>query len=78
MERRKIESAALFITILGTMLIMPPLALLFQDARRFAGIPVEVIYLFVIWAALILAAWWLGRNLPRDSMFEAPPSEDDR
>lgn len=77
MERRKIVSAALFITILGTMLIMPPLARLFEDELRIAGIPVKVIYLFVVWAALIVGAWWLGRNLPSETPAVASP-EDER
>ena len=75
MERRKIESAALFITIFGAMLILPPLVTLFQDSQRLAGIPFEVIYLFVAWAALVLGAWWLGRNLPREN---GTTPEDER
>jgi hypothetical protein len=75
MERGKLESAALFLTILGAMLIMPPLALLFQIERRFLGVPAEVIYLFVVWAGMIFGAWWLGRHLPRDRESETP--EDD-
>lgn len=66
MDRGKVESAALFLTLLGAMLIMPPLAILFQVERRLLGIPVEVIYLFVAWAGLVLGARWLGRNLPRE------------
>ena len=71
MDRRKLESAALFLTIAGALLIMPPLAVVFQIQRRIFGIPAEVIYLFVAWALLILGAWWLGRRLPRQS------AEDD-
>jgi hypothetical protein len=75
MDRRKLESAALFLTIFGAMLIMPPLALLFQIERRLFGIPLEVIYLFVVWAALVAAAGWLGRHLPREP--EAEGREDE-
>ena len=75
MDRRKLESAALFLTIFGAMLIMPPLAVLFQIERRVFGLPAEVIYLFVAWAALVVAAWWLGRHLPREP--EAESGEDD-
>jgi hypothetical protein len=74
-DRRKLESAALFLTILGAMLIMPPLALLFQVERRFLGIPMEVIYLFMVWLLLVAGAWWLGKRLPHDS--EARRREDD-
>jgi hypothetical protein len=78
MERRKLESAALFLTIAGALLIMPPLALVFQVHRRFLGIPIEVIYLFLAWAALIAGAWWLGKRLPSDSatLQDRKPPED--
>jgi hypothetical protein len=75
MDRRKLESAALFLTILGAMLIMPPLAVVFQIERRFFGLPAEVIYLFLAWAALVASAWWLGKRLPREP--EADSREDD-
>ena len=71
MDRRKLESAALFLTIVGALLIMPPLAVVFQIERRVFGLPAEVIYLFIVWLLLILGAWWLGKRLPRQS------SEDD-
>jgi hypothetical protein len=75
MDRRKLESAALFLTILGAMLIMPPLATVFQIERRIFGLPAEVIYLFLAWAALVAGAWWLGKRLPREP--EAENREDD-
>jgi uncharacterized membrane protein YccC len=76
MDRRKLESAALFLTIFGAMLIMPPLALLFQLEQRFFGIPAEVIYLFVVWAGLVAGARWLGHRLPREPAAE-PSAQDD-
>jgi hypothetical protein len=76
MERRKLESAALFLTLFGAMLILPPLALLFQLERRFLGIPAEVIYLFLCWVALVAGAFWLSRRLPREPEAE-PASEDE-
>jgi hypothetical protein len=71
MDRRKLESAALFLTLAGALLIMPPLAVVFQIQRRVFGVPAEVIYLFVVWALLVVGAWWLGRCLPRQ------PAKDD-
>src|SRR5690606_40596340 len=69
MERRKLESAALFLTIFGAMLIMPPLVLLFNATTRVFGIPTEVIYLFAVWLTLIAATRWfsqIGRASCRD------------
>lgn len=74
MERRKLVSAALFLSVLGVLLILPPIAVLFQIERRFLGVPLELIYLFVCWAGLIGAAFWLGERLPREA---EPPATDD-
>lgn len=76
MERRKLESAALFISLLGVLLILPPLAVMFQLERRFLGVPLEVIYLFVCWLTLIGAAYWLGRKLPREPEADLPSEGD--
>jgi hypothetical protein len=76
MERRKLESAALFLSLLGVLLILPPLAVLFQLERRVLGVPFELIYLFLCWLVLIAGAFWLGRKLPREAEAE-PPSEGE-
>lgn len=76
MERRKLESAALFLSLLGVLLILPPLAVVFQLERRILGVPLEVIYLFVCWLGLIAAAFWLGHRLPREAEAEPPPEDE--
>lgn len=71
MERRKLVSAALFLTLAGALLFMPPLASVFQIQRRLLGLPAEVIYLFVCWVLLVAGAWWLGKRLPREGEDES-------
>ncbi|WP_417309242.1 hypothetical protein [Devosia sp.] len=66
MERRKLVSAALFLTIFGAMLFTPPLTQLFDVRTLLFGAPVQLIYLFTAWLLLALASWWLGRRLPHD------------
>lgn len=66
MERRKLVSAALFLTIFGAMLFTPPLTQLFDIKALLFGAPVQLIYLFSAWALLALASWWLGNRLPQD------------
>jgi hypothetical protein len=63
MERRKLESAALFFTLFGVMLILPPLVLLFNIRVRLFGLPSEMIYLFVVWLALVAGTAWFSRRL---------------
>jgi hypothetical protein len=66
MERRKLTSAALVLTVLGALLFMPPIASVFQIRRLILGVPAEVIYLFLCWVLLILGARWLSTRLPHD------------
>jgi hypothetical protein len=66
MTRRKLVSSALFFTIFGVLAFMPPLILLFRFDARIAGIPVETVYVFVLWAILVIGARWFSRALPED------------
>jgi hypothetical protein len=75
MDRRKLQSAALFLTIFGAMLIMPPLVLLFNATTRVFGVPTEVIYLFAVWLALIVATRWFSQRLPPDTTLDEKPEE---
>jgi hypothetical protein len=63
MERRKLESAALFFTLFAAMLLLPPLVLLFNIPARLFGLPAEMIYLFVVWLALVAGTAWFSRRL---------------
>ncbi|KKB13117.1 hypothetical protein VE25_03260 [Devosia geojensis] len=71
MDRGKRISAAFVLTLAGLIAMMPPLTGLFQWRTRAFGLPVEVIYLFAVWAALVLGAVLLARVMPAD-----PPSSD--
>jgi hypothetical protein len=64
MNGRKTVSAALFVTLFGAMLFLPPLLRLVHHEARVFGAPVELVYMFAAWAALVLAALWLGKHLP--------------
>ena len=72
MTARKLESAALFFTIFGAMLIMLSLVLLFNVKARLFGLLLELIYLFVVWLVLCAGTAWFGRRLSR-----APAGDDE-
>ena len=42
---------------------MPPLALIFHSEVKLFGLPVTLIYLFLVWAGLILGARHQARRL---------------
>lgn len=66
MTRRKIVSAALFFTLFGVIAVLPPLVLLFRFDGRVMGVPVETVYIFVLWFVLVVGARWFSRVLPED------------
>jgi membrane protein implicated in regulation of membrane protease activity len=66
MTRRKIIAASLFFTMFGALALMPPLVLLARFDRLVLGVPVETVYVFVLWLAMVVGARWFGRVLPDD------------
>lgn len=62
------HDVALVLTGTGVLLLMPPFLNLFARRLLLWEIPLEVLYLFTIWAGLILAAFLFSRRSapPRD------------
>jgi hypothetical protein len=56
--------AALF--ILGTVLLSWPFLTIFNHPRAVLGIPRLVLYLFGVWALMILALFLVSRRAERD------------
>ena len=71
MTRRKLVAAALFFTAFGALAYMPPLVLLFRLDVRVLGVPIETVYVFALWMAMIAGACLFSRVMPDD----APPPE---
>jgi len=77
-RRQKARDAGLVLPLLGLALLVPPIATGLAVEGRIAGIPVVVLYVFGVWAGLILAAWRLSRRLvaeqraPRDARAARP------
>ncbi len=70
MDARKLQSAVLMLTVFGAMLILPPLVLLFNLRVRFLGLPLEVIYLFLVWLGLVIATALFSSRLPQTVITE--------
>jgi hypothetical protein len=60
----RLHDAAALLPFAGLVLLMPPVIGLFPAAITVAGIPLPVLYLFGIWAMLIVAAFLLARRVP--------------
>ena len=63
-RRRRIMDAARLLPILGLLLFLVPLFWA-PDPAQPAATSRGMIYIFVVWAALIVAAAWISRHLAR-------------
>ena len=64
---RKTRDRALVLLVAGCLLLMPPLAGIFQLDLRIMGIPFTGVYLFTVWGALIAGAAVISRRLEERS-----------
>lgn len=48
--------------VLGVVLLSWPLLLVVNRPRAFLGVPVLVLYLFLVWAGIIAVLFWLARR----------------
>lgn len=63
LRHRKARDRAVILPLVGAILFLPPVAAIFRVDATVAGIPLLVLYIFAVWAALILAAAALAPRL---------------
>ena len=64
MDRRKLQSAMLVLTLLGALLMLPPLVSVFNQPISHWGLPQTVLYLFALWLLLIAGTAMLNHFVP--------------
>lgn len=71
---RKARDRSMVILLIGTALLMPPLAPAVLMEERVFGLPLPLLYIFVVWAGLIVCAVMNARALkePLPPFPEAP------
>jgi hypothetical protein len=74
---RKTSDRALILPLVGLLLLLPPVAGIFQLDVRILGIPFTAFYLFVVWAALIAGAALLSWRLQQRGDWNEPQQEAD-
>lgn len=70
----RLRDAAVVLPLLGLFAWMPPVIGLFAASRQVLGVPLIVAWLFGVWLALIVVAFWFSRRLDD----EAAETADDR
>lgn len=76
-DRQRIRDAATVLPFVAAALLMPPLIGIFAAPVVLGGIPLIVLYVFAVWAAVILGAFVLARRLPGpppEPLPEEPPA----
>lgn len=76
-DRRKLIGGMLLLTVLGGLLMLPPLVFVFNQPIAHLGIPQIVFYLFAVWLLLIVGTALLTHALPPDET-NAEPGEGER
>lgn len=62
-QAQKLQDKAALIPLIGLLFLMPPIAGIFQIESKFFGIPFTLLYLFIVWAGLIVGTFILSRSL---------------
>jgi len=65
-ESRGARDAAAILPFLGVVLLFPPLIHIFAAPATVAGVPLIVVYLFGVWAAIIVVAYLVSRRMTPD------------
>lgn len=64
-DARKKEEAVFIVPVFGALLLLPPLLNLFNTRTLLFGVPLEVLYLFLVWVVLIACSFIISASMPR-------------
>ncbi|UUP18310.1 hypothetical protein [Nitratireductor thuwali] len=59
---RSTRDAAVLLPVAAAALLLPPFILVFAAPVYIAGVPLIVVYVFSVWAGVVLCAWLLARR----------------
>lgn len=60
---QRVRDAAVALPFVAAILLMPPLVLIFCAPVFLAGFPLVAVYIFTVWALVIIAAALVARGL---------------
>lgn len=76
-DRQRARDAATVLPFAAAILLMPPLIGIFAAPVILGGLPLIVLYVFAVWAAIIVGAFVLARRLTSSASHissEEPPA----
>ncbi len=85
LRHRKARDRSLILPVAGVILFLPPFAQAFDIDAQIGGVPVPLLYIFGVWAVLILGAARIARRLANgeaehgsESAADEPPANAPR
>jgi len=63
---RKAKDRSLVLVLVGCILLMPPVAAIFQLDATWNGVPATLMFVFTIWGVLIVGAAALSKSLNQE------------
>jgi hypothetical protein len=66
-NRTRIRDAVALMVVCGTWLVMPPVLSVVNQPTTVLGVPTIVVFIFAVWAGLILATRFLARRSEQSS-----------
>ena len=76
-DARAAHDAAKILPVAAAVLLLPPFILIFAAPASIAGVPLIVVYLFGIWAVIVLAAWLVARRVEPGDGADVSPDADE-
>lgn len=64
-DAQGVRDAATLLPATAAILLLPPFILVFAAPVLIAGIPLIVVYIFGVWAAIVFCGWLLAHSLAR-------------
>ena len=61
-DAQSTRDAATLLPVAAAVLLLPPFILVFAAPVHVVGIPLIVVYVFGVWAAVVLCAWLVARR----------------
>ena len=74
-EEQGVRDAATLLPVVAAILLLPPFLLVAAAPVLVAGIPLIVVYVFSVWAIIILCAFLVGRRISRRTREGGDPPE---
>ena len=71
-QSRKARDRSIILLLVGLLLLVSPVAAIFRIDSHILGLPVTVLYIFIVWAFLIVAGAVIAQRLQDTEDTEAP------